>query len=147
MISKIEAIVCEGEGFEPSHIHNHCRDLELKEARQIIMYFAKKETKMTLKAIAGYFNQDHATASHAIKTVGNYIDTDSVFREKIRLYQTKINELKDSFKKIDAVALLFESLERDAELLAQKVIGLQAVLLNIRSEVDKLNKEKLIKNE
>ena len=145
MIGKIEAIVCQGEKFEPEEIHVPCRDLAIKETRQIIMYFAKKETKMTLKAIGGYFKLDHATAGHAIKTIGNYVDTDSIFRDKIRAYQTKINELKDSFKKIDAVTILFESLTKEANELSQKVIELQAVLLNLREDVDKINRSKLTK--
>ena len=141
MIEKIEVLICAGEGFLPSEIHVISREKAIKETRQIIMYFAKKETKMTLKAIGRFFKQDHATASHAIKTIGNYIDTDSVFREKIRVYQTKINELKEAFYKIDAVALLFESLQNEADSLSQKVIELQAVLLNLKNDVEMLNKK------
>jgi hypothetical protein len=51
--------------------------------RQVGMWWLKNNTKKSLRLIGEVFRRDHATASHAIKTINNYIDTDKEFVEKI----------------------------------------------------------------
>lgn len=139
MIDKIESIICAGEGFEPREIHNHCREFDIKLTRQMIMYFAKRETKLTLKVIAGYFNLNHATASHALKVMGNYIDTDPAFRAKIESYELEIRRFKRIYKKVDGVSLFYE-LQSEVVRMEKRVAELKITLVSLKDDIDKIDK-------
>jgi chromosomal replication initiator protein len=93
MIDKIEDIICKELGMNPIAIHVKDRTKEIKETRQIIMFFARKMTKQSFGQIAGYFNLDHTSAIHARKTIQNYIDTDISFSKQISFYESKLKIL------------------------------------------------------
>jgi len=50
-----------------------CRGRKLVEPRQVIMYFMNKNTGLSLRMIGDYFNRDHATTIHSVRTVTNLI--------------------------------------------------------------------------
>ena len=95
----IVEMVCAGENVLSEQIYEKTdneklgRKREVVFARQIIMYLIKKTSRDSLAKIGSYFGQDHATASHAIKTVNNLVDTDKEIAARIDYYIDKINEI------------------------------------------------------
>lgn len=59
--------------------------------RQIVSYFLKEYTALSLQDIGDIFDKDHATAIDSIKKVKNYIDTDKQFKVDIEALDKKIN--------------------------------------------------------
>lgn len=94
MIKKIENIICVGEGYTPKEIHIRSREDGIKEARQIIMYFAKDNTTLTWDQIAKHFCLDHATAMSAYKRISGLIETDNMFQDKMQKYNNRIKAIK-----------------------------------------------------
>jgi hypothetical protein len=137
MIRKIESIICDGEGYTLEQIHNCSRKMGVKETRQLIMYFARKETDLSLDSIGGYFNKDHATVLNAIKVISGYIDTDSIFRTKIGTYQSKIDCLKTVLTKINGT----ESIADAIILIEENITGMELKLIELRKSLEKLKKE------
>lgn len=72
------------------------RKREIVESRQIAMWMLNKYTKLSLAAIGEYFENeikhvfDHATVSHAIKTVNDLMETNKLFRLKVERIQESI---------------------------------------------------------
>jgi len=75
------------EGFTPDQVRLKCRKRELVFARQIAMYFSRKLTKVSLARTGSYFNQNHATVLHAIKTVNDLMDTDAEIKGRVKRYE------------------------------------------------------------
>lgn len=68
-----------------------CRKREIVVARQLIMTFFKKYTKMSLKSIGQEFcgerpgkRKDHTTVIHSIQTVKDLCDTDDNFSREVK---------------------------------------------------------------
>lgn len=61
------------------------RDRNIARPRQIAMYLAKQLTVRSLPDIGRKFGRDHTTVMHAVKTIENLMQTDSVLREDITL--------------------------------------------------------------
>jgi len=139
MITKIEAIVCAGEKFTPEQIHVITRKKEIIQVRQIISYFAYKEAKMTFEKIGEYFGQDHSNAVHSVKTVGNYIDTDSIYRDKIRVYQDEINKYKKVIEKIDVLNLLIAPLEKEIKEYENRINAIHVLIEDAKKVLKILN--------
>ena len=81
--------------FDFYHIPVEIRDSksrkrELVNSRQVAMFYLKENTNETLNKIGNYFNRDHATVLHAIKTVNNLSDTDKKFRHELITVKEKI---------------------------------------------------------
>lgn len=67
------------------------RKQEIVQARQIIMYLAKKFTNNSFKSIGAHFNgKDHTTVMHSCQTVKNRLETDPAYREKFMELQHKV---------------------------------------------------------
>lgn len=63
-------------------INSTTRKREVVQARQLVMFFAKKYTKGSLEHIgANCGNKDHATVLYACKTVNNLLETDKQYRK------------------------------------------------------------------
>ena len=131
MISKIENIVCIGEGLDPSEIHVKDRYNEIKEVRQIIMYFARKMTNKSWKLIAGYFNLDHSTGMHSFKTIQNLIDTDRQFRERMIRHENRLKAIKID-KMVNIANDTFKPLEFEVMKLEKKIFDLREAIEEIR---------------
>lgn len=115
MLEKIESLICILSGLKPEQIHTKSRHLDVRECRHTVMYFARKETFLSLSAIAGYFEQDHATALNAIRTVKNYMETDPVFNAKIASYQAEVDKLKPTFEKIEALKAFYKAVKMEVD--------------------------------
>lgn len=71
------------------------RKTEIKEARQIAMYFYNKYTKLSLKMIADEFSTPdhvfvHATVISANKRIKDLIDSDSLFKAQIEVIEEEV---------------------------------------------------------
>ena len=140
MIQKIENIICIGEGLTPEEIHCKSRNGELKEARQIIMYFAKEmmPSSTTWKMIAGYFGLDHATAMHAHQHITDLMDSDKSFRDKIKRHEMRLKAIK--IDKLVTIAVdKFKPLEFEVMKLEKEINNLVELIMRIREEIKILN--------
>ena len=84
---KIINTVCLVYNVEFKKVDNRKRDREVVQVRQAIMYFVRKETSLSLKAIAKLFTNifDHSTVIHGISTYN-----DIYYQDKMLLANHKI---------------------------------------------------------
>lgn len=74
-------MVCDHLNVPIEIFYSKSKKREMVQARQLAMYFAKKYTKLSLSMIGQQCGgKDHATVIHALKTVGNLLETDKQFR-------------------------------------------------------------------
>lgn len=89
---EITKIVAEILGLEYLQLFQKTRKREIVEARQIAMFVASTQIKtLSLSKIGEYYNKDHATVIHALKTVNNLCETDHLFKEKVDQAIVKYN--------------------------------------------------------
>jgi len=95
ILNKIKSIICEGEKIHESVVFNHVRKREIVFARQLIMYFARKNN-VGCEAVVGKMcgGFDHASVNHSVKTINNLIDTDPILRNRINIYDSIIKGFK-----------------------------------------------------
>lgn len=73
-------------------IQSKSRKREIVQARQVIMYFMKKHTELSLSQIGVHVgNRTHATVVHACNTVKNYVEVDKGFRSDIEEIERLLN--------------------------------------------------------
>jgi chromosomal replication initiator protein len=90
-IDSIQSMVCEYFDLPVDLLRASTRKREVVQARQISMYFAKKMTKYSLKAIGEYFGgRDHSTVIHSCQTVEDLMETDRRFRGFVDDIQKRI---------------------------------------------------------
>ncbi len=81
----IANVVCEKFEVSEKMLHSKSRKKEVAIARQVAMYLAKKMTDKSLSEIGmGFGNRNHATVLHAIKTVNEQMEYDTVLRNAVR---------------------------------------------------------------
>jgi hypothetical protein len=147
MIEKIESIVCFYCGVLPDLIHAKDRHDEFKDTRQIIMYFARNNAKMTLTAIGRYFDQKHPNVISGIKRVNDLIDTDARYRERINIIETKL-KIIDFMQTVSKTLNDIEPLRLELTLLRIRMRELKDTVVSIESyfaEIE-LATERIIKN-
>jgi hypothetical protein len=76
------------------------RKHEIVIARQIIYWFGRRYTGLSLQLMGNFFNQDHATVLHGISAVNNLIETDRVFASDIMQIDDRLN---NGFPKYDLI--------------------------------------------
>ena len=133
---KIIEIVCKGEDTTFEIINEDNRKEENVFCRQLIMYFAYERNIGSLRIIGGKFGKDHATVSHAINAIKNYIDTDRDKRNVIEAYSKKI----DDIERIDALrnqmSEIIDDLRKDILKLEKNILQVEQRLINVRISVD-----------
>jgi chromosomal replication initiator protein len=83
-VDKIQDTVSEYYNVKKELIQSPSRKREIVQARQVIMYFIKKHTELSLSQIGSRVgNRNHATVLHACNTVKNYLDVDKGFRSDL----------------------------------------------------------------
>lgn len=83
-LETIYKVVCKYYDISPNEVLSKKRKRELVEARQIIMYLAKRYTKKSMESIGKELGgRDHSTVLYAIKTVKNLMETDKRFRADV----------------------------------------------------------------
>jgi len=71
-------------GIKLEDLKAKTRKKEIVTARQVSMYFCKEFTNHSLKSIGYHFGgRDHSTVIHAVQTVNDMIETDTVFKHSI----------------------------------------------------------------
>lgn len=116
-IQEIEYIICKDRGIKPSYLHVQSRKRELRETRQIIMYFALLNKCGTQAKIGGYFGRDHASAIHSRKVVNNMIETNKEFAQTIEYYKRKL-EISFGHTSLD-------DLEKDISIISNRLVYLK----------------------
>lgn len=141
MFDYIEFVICYGEGFTPNMIREKTRKSEIVYTRQLIMYFCKKYNVDSYKTIASEYGQDHATMSHAIKTIENYIDTDKLKKTKIEYYHKIIEQVVKLSKKGEDIKKMIAPLEKQISEMETRCINLTLQLSFIRKKTLEIETE------
>ena len=117
MIEEVEKMVCYGESITPETLHADTitRAGKIKEIRQIVLYFAIVELKMSLSVAGAFYNKTHATAIHAKKTISNLIYSDKIFAARIEGYRRDIRALLNLKKAVFNFAEILGPLNKELE--------------------------------
>lgn len=75
--------VCEFYGIELDQLFSKSRKREISDARQMVMFMAKRHAKMPITAIGTCLSRKHATVHHACRTIEDRIPIDSALREDV----------------------------------------------------------------
>jgi len=131
----IEYVICAGETVNIEDLYTGTQRAEIVFARQTIMFFAVELKIGTYAFIASRYGQDHATASHAIKTINNYIDTDKEKRGKINYYRGALKAAERVSARIEGLLGMFAELDNKLAELEQRYINLQLLVKNLKTEL------------
>jgi len=90
-INYIQEIVSKFFNISIAQMKDKARRKEIVIARQVAMYFSKDFTNNSLKSIGFHFGgRDHSTVIHAVQSVNDMIDTDSIFKKNIKEINKRI---------------------------------------------------------
>lgn len=90
----IKHVCCTSNGVTFEQIDAVTRRREIMQTRQLIMYFARFYTRMSLSSIGRIFKQrfDHSTVVHACKTITDLCYSDFDMRIKVAQIEKKLEE-------------------------------------------------------
>lgn len=77
-------------GIESDALFTKSRKREISDARQIVMYLAKKHTDMPLTSIGRRLGRSHATVIYAINTIEERLDFDKALKKDIKQIETAL---------------------------------------------------------
>lgn len=83
--------VCEHYNIDSELIYGKSRKREISDARQIVMYMAKKMTQLSSTNIGTRLSRNHATVLHACKTIEERLSIEKVLQDDMEKIE---NELK-----------------------------------------------------
>ncbi len=93
-IDYIRAVVCRSFRLPESSIKARSRRVKIVRPRQVIMYFAKRMTNLSLSDIASLCGvETHATVIHGSKKIESLMRTDEKFKIFIEAIEKKLNAL------------------------------------------------------
>ena len=91
-IKYIQDVVSKYFNISIEDMKDKARKKEIVIARQVAMYFSKDFTNNSLKSFGFHFGgRDHSTVIHAVQSVNDMIDTDSIFRKNIKEINRRIS--------------------------------------------------------
>lgn len=76
--------------IEPDQIFTKSRKREISDARQMVMYLAKKHTKMPLKAIGARLDRTHATVLYACKNIEERLPLEKKLQEDVSVIEKSL---------------------------------------------------------
>lgn len=76
--------------IDPDSLFTKNRKREIADARQMIMYIAKKHTSMRFKAIGTRMARDHSTVVHACKSISERLGIEPRLREEVRAIEQSL---------------------------------------------------------
>ncbi|MDD2961782.1 MAG: chromosomal replication initiator protein DnaA [Muribaculaceae bacterium] len=88
----IAETVCDHFGIESDLLYGKSRKREISDARQVVMYLAKKFTKLSSTTIGVKLSRNHATVLHACKTIEERVSIE-------KQLQTDLVKIENEFKK------------------------------------------------
>lgn len=77
-------------GIEPDALFTKSRKREISDARQVVMYLAKKHAHMPLKAIGSRIDRSHATVIYACKNIEERLPLEKQLSEDIRAIEASM---------------------------------------------------------
>ena len=83
----IASVVSEFYNIDKAQIFDKSRKREVSDARQMVMYLAKKHTKMPFKAIGARLQRSHATVLYACKLIDDRLHLEKKLQEDISLIE------------------------------------------------------------
>ncbi|MDE6371232.1 MAG: chromosomal replication initiator protein DnaA [Duncaniella sp.] len=79
----ITRVVSDYYNIDPAQIFDKIRKREVSDARQMVMYLAKKHTKMPFKAIGARLQRSHATVLYACRLIDERLPIEKKLREDL----------------------------------------------------------------
>lgn len=76
--------------IEPDQIFTKSRKREISDARQMVMFLAKKHTKMPLKAIGTRLDRTHATVLYACKNIEERLPLEKKLQEDVNSIESAL---------------------------------------------------------
>lgn len=76
--------------LEPHQIFEKSRKREVSDARQMVMYLAKKHTKMPLKAIGARLSRTHATVLHGCRLIDERLPIEKKLQEDVAAIEREL---------------------------------------------------------
>jgi len=90
-VESIKVLICKLLEITDQEIIGKSRKRDIVSARQIIMYLAKQYTPSSYKEIGKSFGgRDHSTVIHACKSIKDQMDTNPLFRDKVKRLEREI---------------------------------------------------------
>lgn len=86
----ITRVVSDFYNLDPAQIFNKSRKREVSDARQMVMYLAKKHTKMPFKAIGARLQRSHATVLYACKLIDERLPLEKKLQEDLSLIEREL---------------------------------------------------------
>lgn len=78
--------------IDPALLYGQSRKREISDARQLLMYFAKKETQLSSTNIGMRLNRNHATVLHACKQIEQRLTVEKSFQEEVEKILEEIHQ-------------------------------------------------------
>ena len=78
--------------IDTSLLYGKSRKREISDARQLLMYFAKKETQLSSTNIGMRLNRNHATVLHACKQVEQRISVEKSFADDVQKLMEELHK-------------------------------------------------------
>lgn len=82
--------VCSFYKIDQDLLYTKTRKREVSDARQVVMYLAKKMAKMTIVGIGHKLDRTHATVNHACKTIENRLPIDKQLQSELSQIESAI---------------------------------------------------------
>lgn len=89
-VDHIINVVCELFGVAESDVKSKSRQRIFTEPRQIIIYFLRLKTELSLKKIGEIFSRDHSTIIYSSQFVNEAMEVDKKFRAKVERIESLI---------------------------------------------------------
>lgn len=90
-VDTISEAVCKAFGVDVVSLRSKSRRRELVQARQVAMFLSKNLTNTSLSTIGAKIgNRDHSTVLHSCKAVVDMLETNSDFKERVRILETQL---------------------------------------------------------
>ncbi len=86
----ITQVVCSYYKIEPDQLFTKTRKREISDARQMVMYLAKKHAKMLLTAIGTRLSRTHATVLHACKNIEERLQIEKQLKEDVAKIESEL---------------------------------------------------------
>lgn len=82
-VNSMMKVVCKLTQVDWTELKGKSRKREINDIRQTSMWILRKGTSLSFANIGAIFNRHHATVLHAVDSVNNMIETDSMYRGQV----------------------------------------------------------------
>lgn len=89
---KIAETVASHYNIDTSLLYGKSRKREISDARQLVMYFAKKDTQLSSTNIGMRLSRNHATVLHACKQIEQRLSIERKFQEEVETLEQELKK-------------------------------------------------------